>query len=597
MGARPTELTVQGESVQSLYHDYIEARYLVNRRYQRKLVWAVDEKAMLIDSITRQLPIPLILLAESPGQGNALEVIDGLQRLNAIFSFIENEYAVDGGYFDLETLADSKYGKDEGTLVQKEPVLAREICNQVSNYRLPTSVYRAASDETVDEVFRRINSGGRHLSLQEIRQAGALSQLSDLVRTLSATVRGDATLGSVVPLAEMAKISITGRDLDYGVKVDDIFWVKNGILTAESVRESRDEELVLDLLLDSILERLPSSGPRYRDTAFGIDRQRAATAADVVESRISILGADEVRRRFLEVTDVFQAAFDAAGKSFNALVTTNSYPRGMPRYFHAMFVAVDALMHEDGMVPKSAAELAARLNGFWDTDLTIPAGGGDWGADRKQDLFAAVKAMLQTTFEQSTQELHVRARERAIEFEATLSMALTETAMLEFKQGFCRVNDAASFDEDAFTKVIRTATAMVNTRMDVSGVIVFGVADDEEDARAIHAHSGVAALERHGFFVTGTRHELSSLERSIDEMWRLLTEKIRAAPTDDDFKSALASSLEPFVYEEYLLWQVTPRSLGRLIPFADKFFERMGPQTIEIPVVRVPEVMRRFGQS
>jgi hypothetical protein len=31
-----------------------------------------------------------------------LEIIDGLQRLNSIFEFIENEYPVAGAYFDLE---------------------------------------------------------------------------------------------------------------------------------------------------------------------------------------------------------------------------------------------------------------------------------------------------------------------------------------------------------------------------------------------------------------------------------------------------------------------------------------------------------------
>ena len=90
-----TELSVQGESLQRLYSQYKQGRFLVNRRYQRKLVWAVEEKARLIDSVIKRLPIPLILLAESPFEGaTKLEVIDGLQRLNAIFSFIENEYAV-----------------------------------------------------------------------------------------------------------------------------------------------------------------------------------------------------------------------------------------------------------------------------------------------------------------------------------------------------------------------------------------------------------------------------------------------------------------------------------------------------------------------
>ena len=59
-----TELTVQGQSLQSLYTQYSKDTFLVNRRYQRKLVWAVEEKERLVDSIAKNLPIPLILLAE-----------------------------------------------------------------------------------------------------------------------------------------------------------------------------------------------------------------------------------------------------------------------------------------------------------------------------------------------------------------------------------------------------------------------------------------------------------------------------------------------------------------------------------------------------
>lgn len=86
-----TELSVQGESLQQLYSQYTQRRFLVNRRYQRKLVWSVEEKAKLVDSALKRLPIPLILLTETNFEDSPrFEVIDGLQRLNALFSFIEN---------------------------------------------------------------------------------------------------------------------------------------------------------------------------------------------------------------------------------------------------------------------------------------------------------------------------------------------------------------------------------------------------------------------------------------------------------------------------------------------------------------------------
>jgi hypothetical protein len=49
------------------------------------------------------------------------------------------------------------------------------------------------------------------------------------VRRIAARVRGDASHADTLRLNDMAKISITNRELDYGIAVEDIFWVKQGI--------------------------------------------------------------------------------------------------------------------------------------------------------------------------------------------------------------------------------------------------------------------------------------------------------------------------------------------------------------------------------
>jgi uncharacterized protein with ParB-like and HNH nuclease domain len=56
----------QGISIQSLYRSYRDGSLIVNRQYQRKLVWTVAEKQRLIDSILKDYPLPLFLLAEKP---------------------------------------------------------------------------------------------------------------------------------------------------------------------------------------------------------------------------------------------------------------------------------------------------------------------------------------------------------------------------------------------------------------------------------------------------------------------------------------------------------------------------------------------------
>ena len=82
-----------GKVVERSYEDYRNNQYLVNRRYQRKLVWELEEKQAFIDSLANGYPVPLFLFAKCVYKGqDRSEIIDGMQRLNAVFSFIENDY-------------------------------------------------------------------------------------------------------------------------------------------------------------------------------------------------------------------------------------------------------------------------------------------------------------------------------------------------------------------------------------------------------------------------------------------------------------------------------------------------------------------------
>ena len=53
------------KSLQFVYEDYINNKFVVNRRYQRKLVWTLEEKQAFIDSLIREYSIPLFLLAKN----------------------------------------------------------------------------------------------------------------------------------------------------------------------------------------------------------------------------------------------------------------------------------------------------------------------------------------------------------------------------------------------------------------------------------------------------------------------------------------------------------------------------------------------------
>ena len=123
MGLQPK---INGKTVERAYEEYRNGVYLVNRRYQRKLVWNINEKEAFIDSLKNGYPVPLFLFSINDYKGaRRQEIIDGMQRLNAVFGFIENEFTIDGCYFDLSSTALTKQLLDEKKLEQKEPTLDR----------------------------------------------------------------------------------------------------------------------------------------------------------------------------------------------------------------------------------------------------------------------------------------------------------------------------------------------------------------------------------------------------------------------------------------------------------------------------------------
>ena len=294
------KISSKSDSIQIVYSNYLENKYIVNRRYQRKLVWTQDEKVAFIDSVYKQYSVPLFLLAER--EDGFYEIIDGMQRLNAVVSFIENEFGINYDnqicYFDLDALASSKERKDLAIVKQREPKLPRQACIEIANYQMPFT-YINADESDVEEIFRRINSFGRQLSSQEIRQAGALGAFPDLVRKFSSMIRGDVTENDLINLVNMKEISLSNFYLGYGIDLNKVFWTSEKIIPVKNMRNSRDEELIALILTYIIMGKDVPPTAKYLNQLYKHDLEKESTIeAQRMESRINEIGVKQIEKRF-----------------------------------------------------------------------------------------------------------------------------------------------------------------------------------------------------------------------------------------------------------------------------------------------------------
>lgn len=59
----------------------------------------------------------------------------------------------------------------------------------------------------------------------------------------------------VVPLGVIPEISLSNKDLNYGIDIEKVFWRRQGILDQDLLRRSRDEEIIATLIGSFLLDR------------------------------------------------------------------------------------------------------------------------------------------------------------------------------------------------------------------------------------------------------------------------------------------------------------------------------------------------------
>lgn len=587
------DLANRNESVERVYGFHIENRFLVNRRYQRKLVWSIDEKRAFIDSLRRSFPVPLILLAEvEHDSDDRFEIVDGMQRLNAIASFIEGEFDLDGCYFDLQAMAQTKLLLDQGQVVQKTPILDREICVKIVGYSVPLTVYPATSPEQIDEIFRRINAYGKHLSRQELRMAGVTTAFSQLVRNLAARVRGDVSAGEKLYLGAMKQISITSKDLPYGLNVDTLFWVQNNILTREYIRQSRDEELIADMLGYILLTPKLSSSADVIDELFGYSPNGGKAARrDELEAMIKKVGVDILITQYMAVHEVIREIVKVSGKRFSELMFADAGQR-VPRYFQSVFLAVWELLINQNLVIRDFRRAAKALDGAGE-NISIGGGGGRFSAEDREKNIDVVKGLLQKSFVKRKQGDPALASWTS-ELENVLMQSYTEQGLYDFKQGFMLLDGSKKFDEPLFEKVFKTLAAMANQGPGAVGYVIVGVADDAKTAARIKQLYGVEAITYQRFLITGIEHESLDLPKKLDSYFLSITQRLANASMSAWAKAQVARDIRITNYFGRSLVVFRIEAGAEPCDFQGKYFERHGSNVVEVTQTQYPSLFKRF---
>ena len=161
-----------------------EENELIKPKLQRNYVWERPEASRFIESILLGLPVPSIFLAETAEEQKL--IIDGFQRITTVFEYVNTGvFSKDGKAFKLtnsKKINERWRGKSFNELSEIEQ-------RRIKSFSLHAIIFIQKepkdNDTSMFQIFERINTGGRTLTAQEIRNCVSQGTYNDMLLDLN----------------------------------------------------------------------------------------------------------------------------------------------------------------------------------------------------------------------------------------------------------------------------------------------------------------------------------------------------------------------------------------------------------------------------
>ena len=192
---------------------------LVKPELQRKYVWGKPEASRFIDSVLLGLPIPSVFFAKT--EDGKMLIIDGYQRLMTINDYVRGLWSEDNKVFKLSNIAEKINDRWRGLAfselheAEKRKIKTTTIHAIIFEQKKPTD-----SDTSLYQIFERINTSGRTLMPQEIRNCVYQGNFNSLLFQLNTNKSWRKLFGQEIEDSRM-------RDLEYILRFFALDFVYN----------------------------------------------------------------------------------------------------------------------------------------------------------------------------------------------------------------------------------------------------------------------------------------------------------------------------------------------------------------------------------
>lgn len=551
MGWRETKMIEKTESTtwhfRNLIIDYVDEKIFVNRRYQRKLVWTIREKCDLIDSIMNNIPIPTLFVAKYNENGKEiLEVIDGLQRLDAILSFMLGRYGIlkkdKYYYFDPRVDGELQALVDSGVITTHSEYLSKEDCQEFMRKEIPV-IYTSGDPDEIDLIFNRLNSTGRKMSPQDKRQSTSNSVFADLVRRISSTIRRDMEFTDRINISEMPIISIGEKKYGYGVNMDTIFWRRHSLIEPQELKESEDEKIIAEIVSTLIMGE-------YERSRFYLDElyDESTESGKKINSIISYHEINSLVDLYYNIFMEIERIFDSVNSNFTdylQLSNKKSYQRS--NSFKILYIALFKLF-DNGFAIKDYDKLARAIYDCKDILTTHVS----FSFNTINDMIKKSESTYYSLRNGCIKKIDKAETNMEKEIDEVLNTSLVENSHVEFKIGISdfSTNKITNRFKERLIKGLKRLTDNSGTRY-----LIIGVADNAKSYNNWYVNYGKFPILINGHYVTGIEDEAMKLfgdikSIAIDRYQQYLDTIIENGDMSTELKKYLKNHHQTVTYHD-----------------------------------------------
>lgn len=205
---------------------------LVKPELQRKYVWEKPEASRFIDSILLGLPIPSIFLAKT--EENKMLIIDGYQRLMTVNDYVKGIWSGDNSVFTLSNIPGKINHRWKGKAYNQLSESEQRKIKTTTIHAIIFEQKQPKDDDTsLYQIFERINTSGKSLMPQEIRNCVYQGNLNTLLFQLNKDINWRLLFGNPKEDSRMRDLEFILRF--FALKSDEIKDSKKGSVSLKKV--------------------------------------------------------------------------------------------------------------------------------------------------------------------------------------------------------------------------------------------------------------------------------------------------------------------------------------------------------------------------